>query len=319
MPGGLERDAQRVGILHDAVVHQRHPGVAVAVRVRVALGGNPVGGPARVRDPARAEHRLALQMLGEPLHAPRELDDRHAGAVLDRNAGGVVAAILQATQTVHQNRRGLALPHVPDDATHVAGEQFKIEATISGPQSRRAPQPTAAASLQACWHITALHRTCCDARSRKRWDVKRLRPTARAPESCRSGFPCANVRLRLRLPSPSTFPRWPLGCSWPTDASAARAPGSWSGRSAPPGTPSSRPSRDPMRSSKRAARSLTPSSSTRRSPMAMPRACVAPCASIPISPPARRFSSPPPVRRDRKSTRLNSSHGYISYAVFCLK
>src|SRR2546422_1632825 len=25
------------------------------------------------------------------------------------------------------------------------------------------------------------------------------------------------------------------------------------------------------------------------------------------------------IRRDRKSTRLNSSHGYISYAVFCLK
>src|SRR2546429_3748964 len=26
-----------------------------------------------------------------------------------------------------------------------------------------------------------------------------------------------------------------------------------------------------------------------------------------------------PERGDRKSTRLNSSHGYISYAVFCLK
>src|SRR2546422_5351555 len=25
------------------------------------------------------------------------------------------------------------------------------------------------------------------------------------------------------------------------------------------------------------------------------------------------------MTRDRKSTRLNSSHGYISYAVFCLK
>src|SRR2546422_6935464 len=25
------------------------------------------------------------------------------------------------------------------------------------------------------------------------------------------------------------------------------------------------------------------------------------------------------VKGDRKSTRLNSSHGYISYAVFCLK
>src|SRR2546422_6206179 len=27
----------------------------------------------------------------------------------------------------------------------------------------------------------------------------------------------------------------------------------------------------------------------------------------------------PVLDRDRKSTRLNSSHGYISYAVFCLK
>src|SRR5256884_6449994 len=26
-----------------------------------------------------------------------------------------------------------------------------------------------------------------------------------------------------------------------------------------------------------------------------------------------------PLTRDRKSTRLNSSHGHISYAVFCLK
>src|SRR2546422_7315246 len=26
-----------------------------------------------------------------------------------------------------------------------------------------------------------------------------------------------------------------------------------------------------------------------------------------------------PAKIDRKSTRLNSSHGYISYAVFCLK
>src|SRR3712207_8690813 len=28
---------------------------------------------------------------------------------------------------------------------------------------------------------------------------------------------------------------------------------------------------------------------------------------------------PPPPPRDRKSTRLNSSHANISYAVFCLK
>src|SRR2546429_4610585 len=48
------------------------------------------------------------------------------------------------------------------------------------------------------------------------------------------------------------------------------------------------------------------------------------------SPPVLAVASPtgrldrdnrPPysANRDRKSTRLNSSHGYISYAVFCLK
>src|SRR3989449_6492939 len=34
---------------------------------------------------------------------------------------------------------------------------------------------------------------------------------------------------------------------------------------------------------------------------------------------AVRARSPAASPRDRKSTRLNSSHGYISYAVFCLK
>src|SRR3989337_3827303 len=33
----------------------------------------------------------------------------------------------------------------------------------------------------------------------------------------------------------------------------------------------------------------------------------------------RRVGGPARAVRDRKSTRLNSSHGSISYAVFCLK
>src|SRR3989337_3092631 len=33
----------------------------------------------------------------------------------------------------------------------------------------------------------------------------------------------------------------------------------------------------------------------------------------------RSRAAQPPGGRDRKSTRLNSSHGSISYAVFCLK
>src|SRR2546422_8806614 len=35
--------------------------------------------------------------------------------------------------------------------------------------------------------------------------------------------------------------------------------------------------------------------------------------------PAHGPARPPAPAGDRKSTRLNSSHGYISYAVFCLK
>src|SRR2546429_7336053 len=37
---------------------------------------------------------------------------------------------------------------------------------------------------------------------------------------------------------------------------------------------------------------------------------------VAVAEPVRRATD---VAQDRKSTRLNSSHGYISYAVFCLK
>src|SRR2546427_8164615 len=46
---------------------------------------------------------------------------------------------------------------------------------------------------------------------------------------------------------------------------------------------------------------------------------------IPFSFPTQRISGPASLKstvvgcRDRKSTRLNSSHSQISYAVFCLK
>src|SRR2546426_5902958 len=56
-----------------------------------------------------------------------------------------------------------------------------------------------------------------------------------------------------------------------------------------------------------------------------PRSTLFPYTTLFRSPPARRWSScwrgglTLPPRSDRKSTRLNSSHLVISYAVFCLK
>src|SRR3712207_7713999 len=38
-----------------------------------------------------------------------------------------------------------------------------------------------------------------------------------------------------------------------------------------------------------------------------------------VGPPAHRVRRPGRPLKDRKSTRLNSSHANISYAVFCLK
>src|SRR2546422_5798868 len=40
---------------------------------------------------------------------------------------------------------------------------------------------------------------------------------------------------------------------------------------------------------------------------------------VDLTPPTVEVLTNQHTVRDRKSTRLNSSHGYISYAVFCLK
>src|SRR5580658_11108432 len=50
-----------------------------------------------------------------------------------------------------------------------------------------------------------------------------------------------------------------------------------------------------------------------RPPASPPASCRPPAR------PATRLARPTPPSRDRKSTRLNSSHLVISYAVFCLK
>src|SRR5216684_6250246 len=57
-----------------------------------------------------------------------------------------------------------------------------------------------------------------------------------------------------------------------------------------------------------------------------PRSTLFPYTTLFRSPASPNGTRPPAVRAplhqrrlDRKSTRLNSSHGYISYAVFCLK
>src|SRR2546422_5510042 len=68
-----------------------------------------------------------------------------------------------------------------------------------------------------------------------------------------------------------------------------------------------------------AHRSTTSSSYTRRIVPAQREISKAVSARSRARAPMRRRSDRSSMSTDRKSTRLNSSHGYISYAVFCLK
>ena len=119
MATALQHRPQRVGVLDDPVVDQRHGTAAICVGMRVTGGGRAVRGPARVRDPARAVQRRAPQQLPQRPNPTRQLRHHHAGAVLHRHARRVVSAVLQPVQTLDQDRRRLPLPHVPDDAAHV--------------------------------------------------------------------------------------------------------------------------------------------------------------------------------------------------------
>src|SRR5438132_10021851 len=65
---------------------------------------------------------------------------------------------------------------------------------------------------------------------------------------------------------------------------------------------------------------LFPYTTLFRSPRRVARCAAARRQRLVARPRRHRLAHPaPPVRQDRKSTRLNSSHTVISYAVFCLK
>ena len=115
----LERGAQRVRVLDDAVVHQGDVAGAVAVRVGVAPGGGAVRGPAGVGDAARAVERLAREAFLQGVNPPGELQHLQPGAVLDRDAGRVVPAILQAPQPFQQDRRRVTRADIADDSAHL--------------------------------------------------------------------------------------------------------------------------------------------------------------------------------------------------------
>src|SRR6185312_15448733 len=109
---------QLLMILDDAVVNDREP-VARDVRVRIALARHTVGRPARVRDAELAMRRIPVERMLQRLHLAHRAQPLQALTSVDyRNPGGVVAAILEPAQTLHQNGYDVALCDCSDDSTH---------------------------------------------------------------------------------------------------------------------------------------------------------------------------------------------------------
>jgi len=121
----LEIDARRSEllpqtgvILHDAVVDYRHQSFTVGLRVGVGLGGSAVRRPPRVTDTGRPVEGFVIRLLLEVLELTGGAQDLDLVGAQHRHAGGVIPAVLEATQPVEQHRHHLVRAHVTDDAAH---------------------------------------------------------------------------------------------------------------------------------------------------------------------------------------------------------
>ncbi len=112
--------AQDRVVLDDAVVHDGDSLAAIQVRVRVGVGRAAMRCPTRMSDADGPGERFAvIQALGEPRELPLGFGARQrSGRVDHRDAGAVVAAILQATQRVQDDRNAIALADISDDPAH---------------------------------------------------------------------------------------------------------------------------------------------------------------------------------------------------------
>ena len=125
MAAPLEFLAQLGEVLDDAVVHDGDPAVAAHVRVRVRHARLPVRRPTRMTDTAGrgvvATRELALEAidLAHAAHHVEACRTRAGVAVLQRHAGRIVPAVLEALEPREQDVLGRIRSGVSDDSAHM--------------------------------------------------------------------------------------------------------------------------------------------------------------------------------------------------------
>ena len=90
-------------IFDHAVVDERDFAALVEMRMRIFVGHFAVGGPARVADAVRAGGRFLGHQFGKVRDASGAFARLDLLPVNDRDAGGIVAAIFEPTQTVEKD------------------------------------------------------------------------------------------------------------------------------------------------------------------------------------------------------------------------
>jgi hypothetical protein len=109
---------QSCGILNDAVVNDCITAARVAMGMSVAVARLAMCCPPCVGNAERTLETLRFELF-EFAHASFALGDLQAALAADGDAGGVVAAIFQPAQSLHQDRDDVALSDGSDDAAHL--------------------------------------------------------------------------------------------------------------------------------------------------------------------------------------------------------
>ncbi len=106
-------------ILDDSIVHDDEIAAAIAVRMSILLSGAAMRGPARVADAVDAVDRGKTQRLFEVVEfAGRAANFQFAGLRDHGDAGGIVAAILEALQPIENDRHNFLRADVANYSAH---------------------------------------------------------------------------------------------------------------------------------------------------------------------------------------------------------
>jgi hypothetical protein len=111
----------RAVVFDHAVVDQGQLAIARHVGVGVGVSDAAMGGPAGVADATGADQGKPGRLLDQRFDAPGLLGNGEGAIVEQGEPGRIVAPVLQALQTVDDDRGRLMTADVANDSTHAIG------------------------------------------------------------------------------------------------------------------------------------------------------------------------------------------------------